>query len=551
MNLYNLALTGLSASQAGMEVTSHNINNAANAGYSRQRVITSTAGATETGQGFFGRGVQVDTVKRQYDSFLYRQMVGAQGTGAQLATQYDQVLQINNLFADRTVGITPALEGFFASLNAGASNPADPAVRQDILGKTNSLVTQINTAYRELQNLREGVNTQISTTVEQVNSYLERINDLNQQIVVAQGKSGHAPNDLLDQRDQALSELNQLVGVRYYEQGNSLNITLQSGQTLLSGTTVYPLAAVQSATDPTRMALAYSLPAGSGSTVKVELDDSEISGGKLAGFLQFRSQSLDAVQDQLGQLAVGLALAFNAQHEAGLDLSGDPGQAMFGLGQPAAIPKAGNTGDGSLTAQFTDANAVQATSYDIVYDGTLNQYVVTRQSDGYTQTLTPSAGTPPTIEFDGMSVSLAGTPAAGDSWKLQPVRDVARDLNALITDPAKLALADSEGGTTNGANGLLLAKLQTEKVLGGGTLSLSGQFSQLINNVGVQTQQIKTAATAQDNLITQQTSAYLSVSGVNLNEEYVNLTIYQEQYQASAKILDVASTVFDTLLGLR
>ncbi|CFO11234.1 flagellar hook-associated protein 1 [Bordetella pertussis] len=41
------------------------------------------------------------------------------------------------------------------------------------------------------------------------------------------------------------------------------------------------------------------------------------------------------------------------------------------------------------------------------------------------------------------------------------------------------------------------------------------------------------------------------MSGVNLNEEYVNLTIFQEQYQASAKILDVASTVFDTLLGLR
>src|SRR5690606_23025791 len=208
----------------------------------------------------------------------------------------------------------------------------------------------------------------------------------------------------------------------------------------------------------------------------------------------------------------------------------------FGLGQPAAIPKVGNTGDGSLTAEFTDASAIHATSYDIVYNGT--QYVVTRQSDGAVQTLTPSADTPPTIEFDGMTVTLDGTPAAGD-------------LKALITDPAKLALADAAGGTTNGANGLLLAKLQTEKVLGGGTLSLSGQFSQLINNIGVQTQQIKTAATAQDNLITQQTSAYLSVSGVNLNEEYVNLTIYQEQYQASAKILDVASTVFDTLLGLR
>src|SRR3546814_5241670 len=111
---------------------------------------------------------------------------------------------------------------------------------------------------------------------------------------------------------------------------------------LLSGTTVYPLAAVQSASDPTRIALAYSLPAGAGSIVQVELADSEVNGGKLAGFLQFRRESLDAVQDQLGQLAIGLALAFNNQHEAGLDLNGDPGQAMFGLVQPPAIPTVGN-----------------------------------------------------------------------------------------------------------------------------------------------------------------------------------------------------------------
>lgn len=77
--------------------------------------MTSTAGATGTGQGFFGRGVQVDTVKRQYDSFLYKQLVGAKGSAAQLSAQYDQLSAINNQFADRTVGITPAWRGFSAA----------------------------------------------------------------------------------------------------------------------------------------------------------------------------------------------------------------------------------------------------------------------------------------------------------------------------------------------------------------------------------------------------------------------------------------------------
>jgi len=548
MNLYNLALTGLNASQAGLETTSHNINNATTVGYSRQRVITSTAGAGETGQGFFGRGVQVDTVTRQYDSFLYRQLVGAQGSSAQLSTHLAQVSQVNNLFGDRTVGITPALAGLFTSTNAAATKPADPAVRADMIGKANSLVTQINTAYQELENQRNGLNTQISTTVEQVNSYLERINDLNKQIVIARGKDGHAPNDLLDQRDQAVSELNQLTGIRFYEQGDAFNITLQSGQTLLSGTTVYPLQAVPSASDPKRLAVAYTLPSGPGTTIQVEMNDSEVTGGQLGGLLSFRSQSLDAVQDQLGQLAIGLAMAFNAQHRQGYDLDGQPGGDMFGLKAPAAIRNAGNTSTGEWQSAYTDANAIRASAYRIQYDGA--NYTVTRLSDGSSFDVTPS-GTPPTLAFDGLTLTGSGTPAAGDVWTLQPARDAARDLKQLISDPSKLALADSALGTTNGNNGLKLAELQTAKVLGNGSMSLNEMFSQLVNNVGVQTQQVSTANTAQANLVKQQATAHLSVSGVNLNEEYVNLTIFQEQYQASAKILDVASTVFDTLLGLR
>ncbi|AEE66749.1 flagellar hook-associated protein 1 [Bordetella pertussis] len=548
MNLYNLALTGLNASQAGLETTSHNINNATTVGYSRQRVITSTAGAGETGQGFFGRGVQVDTVTRQYDSFLYRQLVGAQGSSAQLSTHLAQVSQVNNLFGDRTVGITPALAGLFTSTNAAATKPADPAVRADMIGKANSLVTQINTAYQELENQRNGLNTQISTTVEQANSYLERINDLNKKIVIARGKDGHAPNDLLDQRDQAVSELNQLTGIRFYEQGDAFNITLQSGQTLLSGTTVYPLQAVPSASDPKRLTVAYTLPSGPGTTIQVEMNDSEVTGGQLGGLLSFRSQSLDAVQDQLGQLAIGLAMAFNAQHRQGYDLDGQPGGDMFGLQAPAAIRNSGNTSTGEWQSAYTDADAIRASAYRIQYDGA--NYTVTRLSDGSSFDVTPS-GTPPTLSFDGLTLTGSGTPAAGDAWTLQPARDAARDLKQLISDPSKLALADSALGTTNGNNGLKLAELQTAKVLGNGSMSLNEMFSQLVNNVGVQTQQVSTANTAQANLVKQQATAHLSVSGVNLNEEYVNLTIFQEQYQASAKILDVASTVFDTLLGLR
>ncbi|WMD22616.1 flagellar hook-associated protein FlgK [Achromobacter seleniivolatilans] len=556
MNLYKTALGGLNAAQAGLATTSHNINNATTVGYNRQRVMTSTAGAQATSNGYIGRGVQVDTVERSYDSFLYKQLVGAQGSGAQLQAQLDQVSQINNLFADRTVGIAPGLTNFFTSMNTVASKPADPAARQDLLGKANSLATQIRSAYTEMQNQREGLNTQISTTVDQVNSYLGRIDDLNQQISLATGKAGGSPpNDLLDQRDQAVMELNQLVGITTYEQGDKINISLtKGGQSLLSGSTIYPLQAVSSSSDTSRTVLAYTLPAGSGKTIAVEMNDADVTGGKLGGLLQFRASSLDTMQNQLGQMAVGLAMSFNEQHKLGLDQSGVPGTDFFSVTTPQGVPNAQNKSNAQISGEFTTLANINAKDYDITFDGT--NYQVVRMPEGQQVYNGPATGTPPnaTLNMDaemGVTLTINAPPQAGDKWSLSPTRNAARDINVLISDPAKIAAADADGGDANGKNALKLAQLQNAKVLGHGTMSTTDMFAQVVNTVGVQTAQVKSAATAQVNLIKQTAAAQQSVSGVNLNEEYVSLSLYQEQYQASARIIDVASTIFDTLLGLR
>jgi flagellar hook-associated protein 1 len=556
MNLYKTALGGLNAAQAGLATTGHNINNATTVGYNRQRVMTSTAGAQATANGYIGRGVQVDTVVRSYDSFLYKQLVGANGSGAQLQAQLDQVSQINNLFSDRTVGIAPGLTNFFTSMNTVASKPADPAARADLLGQANSLTTQIRSAYSEMQKQREGLNSQISTTVDQVNSYLTRIDDLNQQISLAAGKAGGSPpNDLLDQRDQAVMELNQLIGITTYEQGDKISITLtKGGQSLLSGNTLYPLQAVPSASDAGRTVIAYTLPAGTGKTIAVEMNDTEISGGKLGGLLQFRASSLDVMQNQLGQMAVGLALSFNEQHKQGLDQGGNPGTDFFSIGSPQSVPNTANKSNAQISGEFTDLANVNAKDYEISFDGT--NYQVVRMPEGSQVYNGPATGTPPTATLNlesemGVTLTINAPPQAGDKWSLSPTRNAARDINVLITDPDKVAAADLDGGDANGKNALKLAQLQTSKVLSHGTMSINDMFAQVVNTVGVQTQQIKTAATAQVNLIKQTTAAQQAVSGVNLNEEYVSLSLYQEQYQASARIIDVASTIFDTLLGLR
>jgi flagellar hook-associated protein 1 FlgK len=547
MNLANLGLSGLTAAQNRLQTSGHNINNAATEGFNRQTVLVATAGSNATSAGYIGRGVQAVTVQRAYDGFLYRQLVNAQTTGASIASYGKEITQINNLFADRTVGITPALQKFFDGIQAVASAPADSAARQELLGRASSLVGQINDANAFLDSQRNNINTQITTTVTQINSYVERVRDLNTQITTARATaSNHEPNDLLDQRDQLVAELSQMVNVNVIEQDGSISLTVGNGQVLLGGNTIFPLNAQPSEDDPSRVAIAYTAPGAGGTTISVELREDAIKGGSLGGLLAYRREALDTVQNNLGRLATGLAVAINGVHQTGVDLSNVAGGAFFSMGSPKVLPGADNGATApALTASISDVNKLTAQDYRVEYDGT--QYLVTSVPNG---TTTPLTANPQVV--DGVEFAFAGgTPAAGQTWLVQPTRSAAADLSLAIDDPAKIAAAAPNTGSANGDVALTMAQLQTGKVLGNGSMSLNEAFSQVVNKVGVLTQQNSTAAKAQATLIQQNFSAQQAVSGVNLNEEYVNLDRYQEQFRAASRLIDVSSTLFDTLLGLR
>ncbi|HUH60898.1 MAG TPA: flagellar hook-associated protein FlgK [Candidimonas sp.] len=547
MNLMNLGLSGINAAQNRLQTAGHNINNADTDGFNRQTVLSATAGATPTHAGYVGRGVDVITVQRAYDGFLSRQLVAAQTSGASLAAYGKEIVQIDNLFADRTVGITPALQKFFDGIQAVASSPADPAARQELLGRASSLVTQLNDSNAFLDSQRNNINTQITTVVTQVNSYVERVRDLNNQITVARATaSNHEPNDLLDQRDLLVTELSQLVGVTVMEQDGNFNLTVGNGQVLLGGNTVFPLHAQASADDPSRTVVAYTALIGNNKTAKVEIDEITVSGGRLGGLIAYRRETLDPIQNDLGRLAAGIAMEVNKIHATGADLNGVAGGDFFALRDVKAMPGPSNSAAApGLTITIDDPNKLTAQDYRVAYNG--SEYVVTSIPNGTITTLVGGTGV-----IDGVKFEFgAGAPVLRDSWLVQPTRAMAGGISLAINDPAKIAAAAPNTGTANGDVALKLAQLQNSKVLGNGTSSLNETFSKLVNKVGVMTQQIGTSAKAQATLIQQNFAAQQAVSGVNLNEEYVNLDRYQEQFRAASRLIDVSSTLFDTLLSLR
>ena len=544
-SLINSAMSGLSAAQSALNTVSNNISSYNVAGYTRQTTILGASNSTLTGGGWVGNGVYVSGVQREYDAFITNQLRAAQNQSSGLTTRYQQMSKIDDVLSDTTNSLSANLQDFFKSLQTLVSNAEDPAARQTVLGKADGLVNQFKTNDQYLRDQDAQVNTAISTSVDQINNYAKQIANLNDQISRLTGVgAGASPNELLDQRDQLVSELNKIVGVDVTVQdSDTYNISIANGYTLVQGSNASQLAAVKSSADPARTTIAY-VDAAAGN---VEISEKQITTGSLGGLLTFRSQDLDQARNTLNQMALAFADAMNTQHQAGFDANGDKGGKLFDFGSPAVLSNGKNTGSASVTATMTDSTKVQATNYKVEYNGT--DWTITRLSDNTSFTAMPD--TSGNLSFDGLNVNISGSANNKDSFIVKPVNDVIVNMDVAISDESKLAMASAQGsGESDNTNGQKLLDLQSAKLVGGNK-TFNDAYAALVSTVGSTTASLKTSSETKVNVVTQLTKQQQSISGVNLDEEYGNLQRYQQYYLANAQVLQTASTLFDALINIR
>ncbi|EOZ1520566.1 TPA: flagellar hook-associated protein FlgK [Enterobacter hormaechei subsp. xiangfangensis] len=544
-SLINSAMSGLSAAQSALNTVSNNISSYNVAGYTRQTTILGASNSTLTGGGWVGNGVYVSGVQREYDAFITNQLRAAQNQSSGLTTRYQQMSKIDDVLSDTTNSLSANLQDFFKSLQTLVSNAEDPAARQTVLGKADGLVNQFKTNDQYLRDQDAQVNTAISTSVDQINNYAKQIANLNDQISRLTGVgAGASPNELLDQRDQLVSELNKIVGVDVTVQDSgTYNISIANGYTLVQGSNAGHLAAVKSSADPARTTIAY-VDAAAGN---VEISEKQITTGSLGGLLTFRSQDLDQARNTLNQMALAFADAMNTQHQAGFDANGDKGGKLFDFGSPAVLSNGKNTGSASVTATMTDSTKVQATNYKVEYNGT--DWTITRLSDNTSFTAKPDASG--NLSFDGLNVKISGSANNKDSFIVKPVNDVIVNMDVAISDESKLAMASAQGsGESDNTNGQKLLDLQSAKLVGGNK-TFNDAYAALVSTVGSTTATLKTSSETKVNVVTQLTKQQQSISGVNLDEEYGNLQRYQQYYLANAQVLQTASTLFDALINIR
>jgi flagellar hook-associated protein 1 len=641
MSLLSIGKTGLYAAQAALATTGNNITNANVAGYSREVVVQSTSTSMGGPNGFIGTGTQVAQVKRYSDDFLNAQVRTAQASSSGLDAYQAQVQQIDNLLADTTSGLSPALQDFFSAVQNLTGDGAGVSSRGSFLSSADTLAARFQSMNGRMDEIRKGVNTQVTASVTSINTYAKQIAQLNDQIGKLTDAAGlNPPNDLLDKRDQLIMDLNkQIKATVVAGDNNSLTVSIGNGQPLVVGTSAFQLAATNSPTDQTRTTVGYVTQG------KVTpMAENALTGGELGAALQFRTQSLDMAQNSMGRVAIALATSMNDQNHLGLDGNGNPGGDIFSIA-PAEVTKNVNNNQTSTTtvaATVVDATQLTTSDYKVDFDGT--NYNVYRLSDN-TKTVIQSQ---PQV-IDGLSFDIQGTADTGDNFLVRPTLNGAANFKLALTDGAQIAAAapiatsvpltnsgsgkisagsvdknylaapltapvtlafDKASGTLSGfpadvdvtvngttttypagtnppfqdgasytvagmsftlngapadtdtftiapntglgdtRNASLMGDLQSTNVLDGGKATFQSAYATLVSTVGNKTREVQANAEAAAAQLSQAQSAANNVSGVNLDEEAANLLKYQQAYQASGKVMQIADTIFNALLQI-
>jgi flagellar hook-associated protein 1 FlgK len=434
-SILDIGLTGLLTAQRQLQTTSHNISNANTPGYNRQQVMLSTNIPQSSGAGFLGRGVQSTTVQRIYSQFLVSQSLQVQTQSQALDSNYAQISQLDNLFAEASSGLSPTLQNFFSGIQDVITNPSVISSRQAMLSNAEALVARFQSMDQRMSQIREGVNAQITGSVTEINSLADQLAKINQQIQMAEGAAGGQPaNDMLDQRDELINQLSKLINTDTIKQSDgSVNVYIGNGQALVVGSQKLSLQAIVSPDNPDNLTI--GLMNGSNT---IRLSEKQLTGGALGGLLSFRSVTLDNAQNALGRIAITLAQTFNEQHQLGMDLNGDMGENFFTIASPKVSSASTNDAASNITAEISDVRALTTSDYQFSYDGT--NYTLKRLSDNSSvSTLVAPSNAAPLI-LDGVSVTGA-TILANERFLIQPTINGAKDIAVNITDTTKIAAA--------------------------------------------------------------------------------------------------------------
>jgi len=578
----SIAFSGLWATQVQISVASANIANADTKGYTAK-----TANQASSITSGVGTGVTVTGITSTVDKLLLKSLIGANSDLGSAGTINSYLTELAQLYgstasaSSSTTGTSLAnkLAAFGSALTSLASTPGSASLQSNAISALNAVATQLRETSSSIQKLRANADQDISASVDDVNTDVQQIADLNAEIR-QQAATGGSTADLEDQRNMALQDLSSKMNVSYYTASNGdLQVYTSSGQSLVD-TVAHTLSYAPAAN--VTASTTYSSGSSSGfSAITLNGVDitSQITSGKIGALITLRDQTLPAAQSQLDQLAQQLVSSLNAVSNQGTAVP--PPASLTGTATVSSSTALSATGTVRLAVSDKSGNLVSYQDLDLSSYATVGDLVsainaisgltASIDSSGHLKIASTGSGNGVAInemtssvgsggegfsDYFGLNDLVTGTGASSFAVRSDILTGSAALPTATLSSSATLTTGSqvlSSGSATivNALYGKLTGS--TSFAAAGGLAATTGSFADyaaaIVSNVASKASLASATYTARSTAQSTYASSLSSESGVNLDEETARLSSLQNKYAAASELIQTLNTMFSALIS--
>lgn len=443
VSLYQAGMSGLLAAQQQLATTGHNISNVNTEGYTRQRAEQSATIGQVSGSNYIGSGTYVQDITRIYDKFSYKEQLINQSNLGSADSLHARLTQLDQVMSASGSAVAGSIEQFYQAVNGVADNPNDSGLRSIVLSQANTLSNGFNELVNNFDLIEKSVNGEIEQVVNKISEISVELAKINESILQSQGiNQAGKPNDLLDKRDQLVSDLGEYTRVNtIVDQNGVMTVMVGQGTTLVAGIT--PLTLSVKAGDPDALQTELSL-VGPNSTIAI--DGSKL-GGSLAASFEFRDEHLSQTRSEIDRLAMVISSTLNDSQASGLDLNALQGANIFTdintstLQQGRVASPSSNTGDLQAKVNITDVSLLPTDKFEVRYNGSI--YTITNTNTGQSEDLGAAGTGTHSTSFGFEFIETGGTPANDDSFLINPSKNSAALIDVTLTNESAIAASSA------------------------------------------------------------------------------------------------------------
>jgi flagellar hook-associated protein 1 FlgK len=592
----NNAYSGLSASQRGVDTTSHNISNAENKDYTRQRVTQETMPSQSIGGNQIGTGTQISSVERVHNEFIFTRYQQSTERMAFSSTLEQSLTEISSFFPDMDgVGIKNDLENYYRSWSSLATDPSNVALKEVLASSAENLAIGIRTSYEKIDQVQDDLNSEIEANIVEVNASLQEIASLNSSIF-AQEADGSMANDLRDKRDALETKLSKLIGAEFTHgnisdsgsdpstiEAEGLYTAIVGGVALVSGTSYNKLTLDQSSSRDNYSTINFKKKDGS----LIDMSN-VISKGSIGALLELRGSKFDSdklptngiipeIKENLDTFTKGLIQHTNSIYAESASTSMSSNSLDGAKPTDNVMEKFGlNEGSFNIVVYNEEGDEVgkrtiyidEGTSFSDGESSLISQLTAEYDDNG-DGSLTNDFGSLFSVATGGDKLSIFqkegvdfqfgiednGSNFAGalgmnrffdgtNSSNIELNRDIKRRPDDITSFKAPL---EGDNGVADA-----MSRLETENWKFGDTEeTILGAYNIFAVDIASKTEQVqlrKETIQVQFDAIETQLN---NISKVSIDNELVNLMKYQTSYAASGKVITTLDRMIDTLLGIK